>query len=36
MISTLKVINLFNQDIQSHVFGDILKIQVIGELRFQF
>jgi iron complex outermembrane receptor protein len=34
--STIKVINLFNQDIQSHVFGDILKIQVIGELRFQF
>ena len=30
---TIKVINLFNEDIQSHVFGDILKRQVIGELR---
>jgi iron complex outermembrane receptor protein len=35
-ITTLKVINLFNADIQSHIFGDILKRQVIGELRFTF
>jgi iron complex outermembrane receptor protein len=34
--ATLKVINLLNEDIQSHVFGDFLKRQVIGELRFQF
>ncbi len=34
--ATLKVINLTNEDIQSHVFGDYLKRQVIGELRFQF
>lgn len=34
--TTVKVINLTNEDIQSHVFGDILKRQVIGELRFQF
>jgi hypothetical protein len=30
------VINLGNQDIQSHVFGDIIKRQVIGELRVLF
>jgi outer membrane receptor protein involved in Fe transport len=36
VISSLKVINLTNQDIQSHVFGDVIKRQVIGELRFQF
>lgn len=36
IVSTIKVINLFNDDIQSHVFGDILKRQVLGELRFQF
>jgi hypothetical protein len=36
LITTLKVINLFNEDIQSHVFGDILKRQVIGELRVIF
>jgi outer membrane receptor for ferrienterochelin and colicin len=34
--ATAKVINLTNEDIQSHVFGDIMKRQVIGELRFQF
>jgi outer membrane receptor protein involved in Fe transport len=34
--TTIKVINLLNEDIQSHVFGDILKRQVIGELRVVF
>jgi outer membrane receptor protein involved in Fe transport len=34
--ATIKAINLFNEEIQSHVFGDILKRQVIGELRFVF
>ena len=36
LTTTLKVINLGNQDIQSHVFGDVVKRQVIGELRMQF
>jgi outer membrane receptor protein involved in Fe transport len=36
MISSIKVINLTNEDIQSHVFGDVIKRQVMGELRFQF
>ena len=27
------MINLINEDIQSHVFGDIIKRQVMGELR---
>ncbi|MGE0460010.1 MAG: TonB-dependent receptor plug domain-containing protein [Vicinamibacterales bacterium] len=36
LITTVKVINLLNEDIQSHVFGDILKRQVIGELRVIF
>lgn len=34
--ATIKGINLTNQEIQSHVFGDILKRQVIAELRFNF
>jgi outer membrane receptor protein involved in Fe transport len=34
--ATVKVINLLDDDIQSHVFGDILKRQVIGELRVTF
>lgn len=36
LTSTIKVINLTNEDIQSHVFGDVIKRQVMGELRFQF
>ena len=34
--ASVKVINLTDEDIQSHVFGDFLKRQVMGELRFQF
>ena len=34
--TSIKAINLTNEDIQSHVFGDVIKRQVIGELRFQF
>ncbi len=34
-ITTLvKVTNLFNQSIQQHVFGDILRRTVVGEVRF--
>ncbi len=34
--TTVKFNNLFNEEIQSHIFGDILRRQVIGELRVQF
>jgi iron complex outermembrane receptor protein len=34
--TSVKVINLANEDVQQHVFGDILKRQVIGELRVGF
>jgi outer membrane receptor protein involved in Fe transport len=34
--TSVKVINLLDEDIQSHVFGDILKRQVIGEIRVGF
>ena len=34
-VTTLvKVTNLFNQSIQQHVFGDILRRTVVGEVRF--
>jgi outer membrane receptor protein involved in Fe transport len=36
LTTTIKVINLLDEDIQSHVFGDILKRQIIGELRVTF
>jgi outer membrane receptor protein involved in Fe transport len=34
--TSLKLINLTNEDVQQHVFGDILKRQIIGELRVTF
>jgi iron complex outermembrane receptor protein len=34
--TSLKMVNIANQEIQQHVFGDVLKRQVIGELRVQF
>ena len=32
----VKVNNLFNKDIQQHVFGDIIKRSVVGELRLEY
>ena len=34
--TSLKVTNLGNQEVQQHIFGDILKRQVIGEVRLGF
>ena len=36
LTTSVKVMNLFNQEVQQHVFGDILKRQVVGELRVNF
>jgi iron complex outermembrane receptor protein len=36
LTTTIKAINLTNEDIQSHVFGDIMKRQIIGEIRVNF
>jgi hypothetical protein len=34
-VTTLvKVNNLFNEEIQQHVFGDLLKRSIVGEIRF--
>ena len=33
LTTSVKVINLFNENALQHVFGDILKRQVVGELR---
>lgn len=32
----VRVVNLLNQNIQQHIFGDVLKRQVIGQLRYRF
>jgi outer membrane receptor protein involved in Fe transport len=36
MTALVKVNNILNKDIQQHVFGDIVKRSVVGELRFQY
>jgi len=35
-IVQLKIVNLFDQEIQQHLFGDIFRRQVSGELRVSF
>ncbi len=35
-VLSLKIVNLFNEDIQQHIFGDIFKRQISGELRVHF
>jgi outer membrane receptor protein involved in Fe transport len=35
-VASLKVVNLFNEEIQQHIFGDIFKRQIAGELRVSF
>jgi hypothetical protein len=34
--TSIKATNLGNQNVQQHVFGDITKRQIVGELRVQF
>ena len=36
MTALVKVNNILNKDIQQHVFGDIIKRSVVGELRFEY
>jgi outer membrane receptor protein involved in Fe transport len=36
LTTSVKVTNLFNQDIQQHVFGDIIKRSVLGEIRVHY
>jgi outer membrane receptor protein involved in Fe transport len=35
-VLALKIVNLFNEEIQQHIFGDIFKRQIAGELRVSF
>jgi iron complex outermembrane receptor protein len=36
VVTSIKFINLANQDVLQHVFGDVLKRQIIGEVRLTF
>jgi outer membrane receptor for monomeric catechols len=34
--TSIKATNLFNRDIQQHIFGDILKRSIVSEVRFNY
>jgi outer membrane receptor protein involved in Fe transport len=36
VVTLLKATNLLNEEIQQHIFGDITKLQLVGELRVGF
>jgi iron complex outermembrane receptor protein len=36
VVTSIKVTNLANQDVLQHIFGDVLKRQVVGEVRLTF
>jgi hypothetical protein len=36
VVASVKGTNLLNEKIQQHIFGDIIKRSVMGELRFKF
>ena len=36
IVTSLKVTNLANEEVMQHIFGDVMKRQVVGELRFSF
>ncbi len=36
LITSVKGTNLLNQEVQQHVFGDVIKRAIVGEMRVQF
>jgi iron complex outermembrane receptor protein len=36
LTTTLKVSNIFNEEIQQHIFGDVIKRSITGEVRVEF
>jgi len=36
IVTSLKATNLANQEVQQHIFGDILRRQIVGEVRLNF
>jgi iron complex outermembrane receptor protein len=36
LVTSLKITNLMNQEVQQHIFGDVMKRQIVGEVRFTF
>ena len=35
-VTSIKITNLANEEVMQHIFGDVLKRQVVGEVRFRF
>ena len=36
VVTSIKGTNLANQEVMQHVFGDVIRRQVVGELRVEF
>ena len=36
LTTSVKVVNMLNDDIQQHIFGDVMKRQIVAELRVNF
>ena len=36
LVTSLKINNLANSEVQQHIFGDIIKRQMVGEIRYSF
>jgi iron complex outermembrane receptor protein len=36
IVTSLKITNLANKEVLQHIFGDVSKRQVVGEIRYQF
>jgi outer membrane receptor protein involved in Fe transport len=36
VVTSLKVTNIGNSEVQQHIFGDVLRRQIVGEVRFAF
>jgi len=36
VVTSLKISNIANSEVQQHIFGDVLRRQVVGEVRFSF
>jgi outer membrane receptor protein involved in Fe transport len=36
VVTSLKITNIGNSEVQQHIFGDVLRRQVVGEVRFAF
>jgi iron complex outermembrane receptor protein len=36
VVTSVKVVNIGNAEVQQHIFGDVLRRQIVGEVRFGF